>query len=96
MKTNLHPDQAARLVELLRDDFDNCPTLVAFAQHETDCIELTRAMYHLTGLECFLEAANQMQRDYEIDYPIASDEDPNWQENASPNELNRTINPNRL
>lgn len=85
MKTNLHPDQAARLVELLRDDFDNCPTLVAFAQHETECIELTRAMYLLTGLECFLEAANQMQADYEIDYPECvqnDDYDPNYPSNV--------------
>jgi hypothetical protein len=89
MKRNLTPDEADRLVRLLRDEFDNCPW-------QSDTIELTRSMFSLTGLECFLECANQMQVDYEFDYPSESEDDLNWQENASPDELNRNINPNRL
>jgi len=97
MKKNLTPDEAGRLVRLLRDDFENCPTRIALMEHQQEVIELTRSMYGLTGLECFLESANQMQSDYELDYPIEDEDfDPNWQENAAPTELNRMINPNRL
>lgn len=97
MKRNLTPDQAAQMCRLLRDEFDNCPPRIALMQHQEDAIELTRSMYRLTDLECFLELANQMQSDFELDYPSASDDfDPNWQENAGEPELNRTINPNRL
>jgi hypothetical protein len=96
MKRNLTPDEADRICRLLRDEFDNCPPRDAIAQWQSDTIELTRSMFSLTGLECFLECAMQMQVDYEFDYPSESEDDLNWQENASPDELNRNINPNRL
>ena len=81
------------LTRVIRDEFDNCnsPDEMELA------IQTARYLHTICPDDTMLILANDMQCDYESDYPSASDDyDPNWQENAGERELNRNYNPNRL
>lgn len=85
MKHNITSAQADFLCRLIRDEFDNCPISFRESQHMETCIELITDLYHLTGYEQFLEKRDEMQSDFDSDYPSFTDYedfDPNYPGNV--------------